>query len=90
MLDLGHLGNQIGGLDQPRRGSASGDHHMLMAGTRQQDIYHIIDVHPAPLQWVGELVEYVEVVALCCQPTRDLGPAVRCRRGVIEITASLA
>src|SRR5438132_3144256 len=28
VLHLGHLGDQVGGLDQPRGGIASGDHHI--------------------------------------------------------------
>src|SRR3974377_430751 len=35
VLDLGHLGDQIGDLHQPRRGIASGDHHMLVTGPGQ-------------------------------------------------------
>src|SRR6516165_3165049 len=73
VLDLRHLGDQVGGLHQPRRGRAPGDHHVLVTGPCQQDFHHVVDVDPAPLQRVGEFVEHVEVVVLRGQPARDLG-----------------
>src|SRR5579875_3934236 len=76
VLDLGHLGDQIGGVRQSRRGITSGDHHMLAARARQQGIHHVIDVDPSPLQRIGEFVEYVEVVLLLGQSLLDLGPAI--------------
>src|ERR1700730_3400327 len=87
MLDLGHLGDQIGRLDQPLRGIASGDHHMLVAGSGQQPVDHVAGVDPPPLQRIGEFVQHVEVVALRGQPARDLGPTVDGRRRVIDFAA---
>ena len=34
MLHLGHLGDQVGGIDQGLRRIATGDHHVLAAGAR--------------------------------------------------------
>ena len=51
---------------------------------------HLVDVHPAPLQRIGELVEHVEVVPLLGKPARDLGPAVGGGRRVVDLGAVLA
>ncbi len=75
-----------------RRGGASraGDHDVLVAGPGRQRRDDLVDVHPAPLQRIGELVEHVEVVALGGEPARDLGPAVGGRGGVVDVGARLA
>ena len=63
VLDLGHLDDQVGGVDQPRVGVPAGDDHVLVARTPPQDVDDVVDVDPAPLHRVGELVEHVEAVA---------------------------
>ena len=64
MGDLGHLSHQIGDFEQSRRGVAPGDHDMLPTRPGQQCIDHLVYVDPPPSEWVGELVENVEVVFL--------------------------
>ena len=41
MLDLGHLGDQVGGLDQLVLGIAPGDHHVLAAGLGLERRHHV-------------------------------------------------
>ncbi len=62
MLDLGHLGDQVGGVDQ----AAASWPVMTMLVTRPagQRRDHLIGGDPAPLEWVGELVEDIEVMTL--------------------------
>ena len=45
-------------------------------GRFAQRLDDVVDVDPAPLHRVGELVEHVEVVGLLGQPALDLGPAL--------------
>ena len=59
------------------------------AGPVGEDLDHLVDVDPAPLQRIGELVEHVEVVALLGQPARDLGPALGGGRGVVDLDPGL-
>ena len=70
VLDLGHLGDQVGHLDQPRVGAAAGDHDVLPPRPVAQRLHHVVDVHPAPVDRVGELVEDVQVVPLLGQRPR--------------------
>src|SRR5689334_17446785 len=90
MLDLGHLRHQIGRVKQLLGGITAGDHHMLGAGPRRQGRDHLIDVDPAPLQRIGELVEHIEVVPFFGQPARNLGPAVGGGRRMVDLTTVLA
>src|SRR5689334_22174390 len=60
VLDLGHLGHQIGGVHKSLRRIASGDHHVLVTGAPGEHRDHLVDRDPAPLERVGELVEHVE------------------------------
>ena len=90
MLHLRHLGHQIRRIEQRRRCVAAGDHHMLGARTLGQRGNHLVDVDPAPLQWIGELVEHIEVVPFLGESAGDLGPTLRSRGGMIILRARLA
>src|SRR5580704_642958 len=76
MLDLRHLRHQVGGSDQPGVRLPAGDHHVLPTGPRGQHADHLVDVHPAPLHRVGELVEHVQAVGLGSQVPGYLRPAL--------------
>ena len=64
VLDLDDLGDEVGQLDQLGRGVASGDDDVLEAGTVAERRDDVVDVDPAPLDRVGDLVEQQELVAL--------------------------
>src|SRR5262249_26990406 len=51
---------------------------------------HLVDIYPAPLQRIGELVEHVEIVQLLGEPAGDLRPAIGGRRRVVDLGAVLA
>src|SRR5580704_4003465 len=76
MLDLRHLRHQVGGPDQPGVRVPAGDHHVLPTGPGGQHADYLVDVHPAPLHRVGELVEHVQAVSLRGQVPADLRPAL--------------
>ena len=62
VLDVLHLGDEVGDLDEPRVGAAAGDDDVLVPGPVGERLDDVVDVDPAPLHRVGELVEHVEVV----------------------------
>src|SRR6185436_12547521 len=76
VLDLRHLGDEIGGVQQRLGSVAAGDYDVLGARALGQRRDDLLDVDPAPLQRIGELVEHVEVVALLGRPARDLRPSI--------------
>ncbi len=55
-----------------------------------QGLHHVVDVDPAPVDRIGELVQHVDPVGLGGQPALDLLPALGRRRGMIIIAARLA
>src|SRR6185437_13441181 len=57
-------------------GVPAGDHHVLLAGPGGEHADDLVDVYPAPLHRVGELVEHVQPVGLRGQVALDLGPAL--------------
>src|SRR5450631_1438364 len=59
VLDLGHLGDEVGRLDQSGSGIASCNDDVLVTGAVAQGRYDLVDVDPAPLHRVGELVQHV-------------------------------
>src|SRR3954453_13956262 len=87
VLDLGHLDDQVGGLDELRVRVATGYDDVLVARPVHQGLDHLVDVHPAPLHRVGELVEHVERVRLSGQVAADLRPALRGVGGVVDLGA---
>src|SRR6476646_9990732 len=64
VFDLRHLRHEIRGVEQLLRRIAAGDHDVLDARPRRQGRDHLVDIYPAPLQRIGELVEHVEIVPL--------------------------
>ena len=63
---------------------------VLRPGPVREGLDHVVDVDPAPVHRVGELVEHVEVVGLVGEPALDLRPALGGRRGVVLGLAGLA
>src|SRR5262249_13870794 len=55
VLDLGHLGDQIGQFDEAWVGAPAGDHDVLMARPIGQGGQHVLDVDPTPRDRIGEL-----------------------------------
>src|SRR5699024_9075920 len=90
VLDLAHLGDQVGHLDQRRVGVAPRDHHVLPTGPGGEGLRHVRGIDPAPFDGVGELVEEVEIVPLGGDPALDLGPALGGVGGVVLLGARLA
>src|SRR3712207_8644474 len=62
-----------------------GDDDVLRARPVGQRGHDVVDVDPAPLHRVGELVEHVELVRLGGQVTLDLGPALRSEEHTSEL-----
>src|SRR3989440_10248386 len=87
VLDLAHLGDEVGQLDQFGRGVPPGDDDVLAARPVSQHGHHVGDVDPAPLDRVGELVEHVEPVCLSRQVALDLCPALGRLGGVVALVA---
>ena len=79
--------HEIGRLDQPRVGVAAGDDDVLMAGAVPQGGDDVVDVDPAPLHRVGELVQHVEAVRLRGEVALDLLPALPGVGGVVGLGA---
>ena len=73
-----------------RVGAAAGDDDVLVPGPAREGRDDVVDVDPAPLHRIGELVEDVEVVALVGEPALDLRPALGGRGGVVVVGAGLA
>ena len=68
-------------------GVAAGDDHVLVPGPVRQRRHDVVDVDPAPLDRVGELVEDVAAVALGGEVALDLRPALARGRGVVVLGA---
>src|SRR5688572_925413 len=85
VLDLGHLSDEVRGVDQRGGSIAARDDDVLIAGTRRQHVDDVTDVDPAPLERVGELVEHVEVATLLGDSPGYLGPSVGGRRGMVYV-----
>src|SRR5215207_2750657 len=90
VLHLGHLGDQVGRVEQPLIGVTAGDHDVLMTGPVPQRGHHLVDVHPTPLHRVGELVQDVQVMGLGRDPALDLPPALQRVGRVVLFGAGLA
>src|SRR5882757_745159 len=87
VLDLRHLGDQVGGVNQVRVRGPPGDHHVLATRPIAQRGHHLCHVHPPPLHRVGELVEHVQVMLLRGQSALDLRPALGGVRGMVLLGA---
>src|SRR4051794_1020547 len=86
VLDLVHLGHQVGGRDELRRGVAAGDDDVLEAGAVGERLDDLVLGDPAVLDRVGELVEQQELVALVAYAALDLLPAGACPVGrLVEV-----
>src|SRR3984893_7664481 len=83
VLDLGHLGDEVGRVKQLLWRITAGEHEILRAGSLGERRDHFVNVHPSPLQRIREFVEQIKAVALLRQPARNLGPAIGGRGGVI-------
>src|SRR5699024_3924504 len=90
VADLGHLRRDVGDLEQPRVRVAPGDHDVLVAGPVRQRLEDDLDVEPAPLEVVGELVEHVRRVGLLGETPLALLPALARVGGVVLLGAGLA
>src|SRR3954451_19227838 len=75
VLDLVHLGHQVGGGDELCRGVAAGDDDVLEAGAVGERFDDLVLGDPAVFDRVGELVEQEELVALVVYAALDLLPA---------------
>src|SRR6266498_1610185 len=76
MLELSHLGDEVGDLDQ-RVGSVAARHdHVLEARAVAEHVDHLGGVDPAERHRIGELVEDQHVVRLIADATLDLLPAL--------------
>src|SRR6266498_207585 len=62
MLELAHLGDEVGDLDQRGGRVAAGHDHVLEAGAATQHLDHLGGVDPAERHRIGELVEDHHVV----------------------------
>src|SRR6266542_321001 len=76
MLELAHLGDEVGDLDQRRGGVATGDDDVLEAGAVAQHVDHFGGIDPAERHRIGELVEDQHVVRRVADAPLDLGPAL--------------
>ena len=90
MLDLGHLGHQIGDLHESGIGPATGGDDVLLAGAVGESVDDVVDVDPAPVDWVGEFVEEIEVMLFGVDAPLDFEPALLGVGGVIFLGAGLA
>src|SRR5579875_1698217 len=75
MLDLAHLRDEVGELDQLEGCVAPGDYDVLESRALADRRDDVLDVDPAPLDRVGHLVEQQELVALLRDRALDLLPA---------------
>src|SRR5690606_27564850 len=62
----------------------------LAPGPIGQGVDHVLDVDPAPLHRVRELVEHVELVPFGLDASFDLGPSLGRVGGVVVLGAALA
>src|SRR6476646_8858687 len=86
VLDLHHLGDEVGDRDQLGRRIAPGDHDVLEPRAVAQRRHHVVDVDPSPLDRVRDLVQQQELVALLRDHLLDAGPAcARLVSGRLEI-----
>src|SRR6266508_3522407 len=76
MLELAHLGDEVGDLDQRRGGVATGDDDVLEAGAVAQHVDHFGGIDPAERHRIGELVEDQHVVRRVADAPLDLGPSL--------------
>src|SRR6266542_442614 len=76
MLELAHLGDEVGDLDQRRGGVATGDDDVLEAGAVAQHVDHFGGIDPAERHRIGELVEDQNFVRRVADAPLDLGPAL--------------
>jgi len=88
--ELDHLGRDVGDREQARVGVTPGDDDVLVTGPLEQRRHDVVDVDPAPLHGVRELVEDVELVGLRAEATLDLRPALLCGGGVVLLGAGAA
>src|SRR5688500_5152173 len=63
---------------------------MLVARPCRQGVDHIVNVDPAPVDRVGELIQHVQGVLLLGKPSLDLLPAFRGSRSVIIVGSGFA
>ena len=68
--------DEVGGRDQLGRRVAAGDHDVLEARAVAQRRDHVVELDPAPLDRVGDLVEQQELVALLGDHPLDARPAL--------------
>src|SRR5262245_47225895 len=76
VLELAHLGDEVGDLDQRRRRVAAGDDDVLEARAVAKHVDHLGGVDPAKGHRIGELVEDQDVVRLIADAAFDLVPAL--------------
>src|SRR4051794_20789397 len=81
MLDLVHLGDEVGGGDKAWRCVATGHDDVLEAGPPLERGHDLVLRDPAVLDRIGELVEQQELVSLARDATLDLLPAGACLVG---------
>src|SRR5579859_2693552 len=62
VLDLAHLGDRVGDLDQLGRRVAAGDDHVGLGRPAAHPSDDLLHRHPAVLHGIGELVEDEQVV----------------------------
>src|SRR5579875_1871972 len=75
VLDLAHLGDQVGELDQLGRRVTAGDHDVLETWPLAQRGHDVIERNPAPVDRIGHLVEQQELIALLGARPLDLLPS---------------
>src|SRR4051812_41911123 len=86
VLELHHLGREVRGGDQLGRCVAAREHDVLEARAIAQRRDHVVEVDPAPLDRIRDLVEQEELVALLRDHPLDARPALaRLVGGLLEI-----
>src|SRR6266536_908826 len=75
VLDLAHLGDQVGGPEQLGGSIPAGDDHVLEPWPVAQHVDHLGDVQPAKRHRIGEFVEDQQVEGLVRDAALDLVPA---------------
>src|SRR6266540_2898750 len=87
VLDLAHLGDQVGAVQQLGGRVAAGDHDVLEPGPFAQHLHHLGGVDPAERQRIGELVQDQQLVGLVSDTALDLFPALAGQVGrVLEVS----
>lgn len=76
MLDLRHLGDDVGHLHECAGSPPPGDDDLLGPGTVRERLDDLGDVDPAPVERIGELVKEVEVERLVVEQLLDVSPSL--------------